>query len=295
MKPLATSGIHWREGGHGPALVLLNGWSASGIAWPREWLRTLRERYRVIRIDNRGSGWSRYAATPFTMADLATDVRHVLDEVGVERATVFGVSMGGMIAQEFAMRFPERVDGLVLAATAPPMPAYRRRTSGGVAWALMRPVGRNETLEEYFRTLWSMAGGERFVQDSSHILEELVQQIVQRPTPRNMLMHQLRAVMGWGHADRLRTITGPAVVVHGAQDTFIHPSAGRRLAELIPYARYVELDGVGHLVAHEAPAATVELIDSVALTRPLVVAGRLESPSRPLDRAPFIGREALEQ
>jgi pimeloyl-ACP methyl ester carboxylesterase len=265
MTAPASRGVHWRDGGHGPALVLLNGWSASGISWPSEWLRGLKTRYQVIRIDNRGSGWSRHAPTPFTMADLADDVASVLDEAEIERATVFGLSMGGMIAQEFAMRSPERLVGLVLAATAPPMPAYRPRTSGGMAWALMRPVRRHETLEEYFRSLWSTAVGEGFAAQSPEILDELVAQIVQRPTPRAMLVHQLRAVVGWGHAERLARVDCPTVVVHGTEDSFIDVSAGRRLAELIPSCRFVELPKVGHLIAHEAPEVAAELIDSVAI------------------------------
>ncbi len=264
MNASASSGVHWREGGSGAPLVLLNGWSASGIAWPSAWLRGLRTRYRVIRIDNRGSGWSRYASRPFTMADLAADVAYVLDEEGIERATVFGLSMGGMIAQEFAMRSPERLEGLVLAATAPPMPAYKPTTSGGVAWALARPVARGETLEEYFRTLWSAAVGTGFAEHSPDIMDELVQQILQRPTPKGMLVHQLRAVVGWGHAERLARIDCPTVVVHGAEDSFIDVSAGRRLAELIPGCRFVELPGIGHLIAHEAPDVAAELIDSVS-------------------------------
>jgi 3-oxoadipate enol-lactonase len=108
MRPASPPAVHWRTSGRGPALVLLNGWSASGLAWPRSWIRRLGASFRVIRVDNRGSGWSRHAPTPFTMADLADDVADVLDAEGVERATVLGLSMGGMIAQELALRAPDR-------------------------------------------------------------------------------------------------------------------------------------------------------------------------------------------
>src|SRR5262249_55551318 len=74
----APGGINWRERGTGEALVLVNGWTASGIAWPSAWLRSLEERYRVILPDNRGTGWSRSAPTPFNVADMADDVRNVL-------------------------------------------------------------------------------------------------------------------------------------------------------------------------------------------------------------------------
>jgi pimeloyl-ACP methyl ester carboxylesterase len=197
------------------------------------------------------------------MADLADDVVEVLDEARVDRATVFGLSMGGMIAQEVAIRAPRRVGGLVLAATAPPMPAYRPQRSSSVAGLLMRPMGRGETLDAYFRKLWCQAMDEGFVERNPEVLEELVEQIVQRPTPRSMLIHQLRAVVGWGHAARLSQVKSPTIVVHGSADRFIACSAGRTLAGLLPESRFVELDGTGHLVAHEAPGLMLELIAEV--------------------------------
>ena len=103
MSRRARPEIYWRESGRGPTLVLINGWSASGLAWPRAWIRQLERDYRVIRVDNRGSGYSRFAPTPFTMADLADDIAAVLDEVDTASAIVAGMSMGGMIAQEFAV------------------------------------------------------------------------------------------------------------------------------------------------------------------------------------------------
>jgi len=79
-----------------------------------------------------------------------------------------------------------------------------------------------------------------------------------------MLLHQLRAVSGWGHAERLREIEIPTVVVHGAQDRLVHVLNGRRLGEMIPNAAYVELEDVGHLPPLEAPEALLEAIATVA-------------------------------
>ncbi len=256
--------VYWREGGRGPALVLLNGWSASGLAWPRTWVRELERRFTVVRIDNRGSGYSRFAATPFTMADLADDVAAVLDEAEADRATVLGMSMGGMIAQEFAIRHGDRLDGLVLTATRPPAPAYATPKRASMLVDLLGSPRSDETLETYFTRVWSTATGEGFADRDPDAIAELVRQILQRPTPRQMLLHQLRAVNGWGHAERLSRLEAPTVVVHGSQDRFVHVINGRRLAELIPHARYVELEGVGHLPPLEAPEQLLELISGVA-------------------------------
>jgi pimeloyl-ACP methyl ester carboxylesterase len=256
--------IYWREGGRGPALVLINGWSASGLAWPRAWVRELEEDFRVIRIDNRGSGYSRFAPVPFTMDDLADDVAAVLDELEHERAAVVGMSMGGMIAQEFALRHADRLTGLVLIATRPPAPAYAVPKGSSLMLDLLVPPRKGESLETYFTRLWTLATGPGFAQREPELIAELVAQIVARPTPRVMLMHQLRAVNGWGHADRLRRINAPTAIVHGADDRLVHVLNGRRLAALMPAAAYHELEDVGHLPPVEAPDRVLEAIATVA-------------------------------
>jgi pimeloyl-ACP methyl ester carboxylesterase len=243
-------------------VVLVNGWAASSRAWPSGWLRELRARYRVTAVDNRGSGWSRFADTPFTIADLAGDVVAVMDAAEVEHATVVGVSMGGMIAQEAALRAPERVTGLVLAATRAPAPEFTQRPALRVAAAFLRPP-LGESLDRYFARQWSLAAAPGFADRHPELIAELTRRSVERPTPRAMLVHQLRAMAGWSRAGRLARVAVPTVVVHGAEDRLAPVRNGRRLAELIPGARYLELPGVGHLVAHEAPEQLTEAIASV--------------------------------
>jgi 3-oxoadipate enol-lactonase len=243
--------------------VLLNGWSASGLAWPRRWLASLESDYRVIRIDNRGSGFSRFAETPFTMPDLADDVEAVLDATETETATVAGMSMGGMIAQEFALRHGDRLDCLVLIATRPPAPAYAVAKASSIVLDLLSPPRKGEPLEPYFTRLWTSATGAGFARREPERIAELVRQIVERPTPRAMLLHQSRAVSGWGHAERLKGLRIPTAVVHGAEDRLIDPENGRRLAKLIPGAALFELPGVGHLPPLEAPDDLLKIIAGV--------------------------------
>ena len=111
-------GVHER-----PLVVLVNGWTASGLLWPAGFVEQLEGSFDVVRVDNRGSGYSRTAPAPFTMAQLADDLRDVLRAIGARSATIVGLSMGGMIAQELAIRHPELVDRLVLCGTRPPPPA----------------------------------------------------------------------------------------------------------------------------------------------------------------------------
>ncbi|GAC1387747.1 MAG: alpha/beta hydrolase [Marmoricola sp.] len=264
MKPRVRPHVFWRAGGRGPALVLLNGWSASGLAWPRDWVRTLEASFHVIRVDNRGSGFSRFAPTPFTMADLADDVVDVLDAAEEATAVVAGVSMGGMIAQEFAMRHQNRLAGLVLVATRPPAPAYTLPRSASAMLDLLGPPRRGEGLDVFFTRLWTSASARGFAERHPELVAELVNQIVERPTPRAMLVHQLRAVNGWGHAERLRDVAVPTAIVHGREDWLVETENGRRLAQLIPGARLCELEGVGHLPPLEAPQELLTIIGQVS-------------------------------
>jgi len=259
--------VIWRSRGASATttgtVVLINGYGASGMAWPREWLATLAADLRVITLDNRGSGWSRSADAPFTMEDLANDVVDVLDDAEVDQAVIAGLSMGGMIAQEVALRAPKRVTGLALVGTRPPAPRFVQ-PGGAAALALVRPLLPGETLKGFYRRLWTAAAAPGFAGRHPELIQELVDQTVERPTPRAMLLYQMRAMTGWGHAERLEELTTPTVVVHGELDTFAPVANGRALAALIPGARLELLPDVGHLVPLEAPEALSAVLRELA-------------------------------
>src|SRR5262244_2108372 len=109
--------IYWDEQGQGEPLLLI-----MGLGYPSDaWYRTrpvLAAKYRTIALDNRGVGRSEMPAGPYAIALMASDAAAVLDAAGVETAHVFGISMGGMIAQEFALQYPKRVRSLILGCTA---------------------------------------------------------------------------------------------------------------------------------------------------------------------------------
>jgi len=248
--------VNWHVGGCGPPLLLLSGWTASGLAWPSAWLRRLEARYRVIRVDNRGTGWSRLAPAPFTIADMADDARDVLSACGFDRAVVLGVSMGGQIAQEFALRHPESVERLVLVATTPPAPA---RVAPAHPYPVLPFFGLLTPAhhpDEYWRTLAGFAG-EDFPQE---LVEELAWQMLHRVTPWPMVLMQARAFSSWHGPRRLQRLSVPTLVVHGGSDPLVPPANGRRLAELIRDAEHEELPGVGHLVPQEAGDALLGLL-----------------------------------
>jgi 3-oxoadipate enol-lactonase len=266
--------VFWRARGAGPhTLVLINGYAASAIAWPRQWIGGLAEDVRVITLDNRGSGWSRLAPAPFTIEDMAEDVVDVLDDAEVEGAVVMGISMGGMIAQQVALSAPERVDGLALVATRPPIPRFTQPMASSII-ALTRPLLPGESFRAYTRRLWSAAAAPGFAERRPEVIEELIDQTVERPTPRGPMLQQLRAMSGWAHAERLATLRVPTTIVHGKEDRFAPIANAESLYDLIPSANLLRLDGVGHLVPYEAPGVLREqLLALVAESVPQLTAG----------------------
>src|SRR4051812_47845288 len=109
--------LHYESTGEGPAVLLVMGLGLPGDAWWRT-VPVLARACRVITFDNRGSGRSELAAGPLTIASMAADAVAVLDAADIARAQVYGISMGGMIAQELTLRHPDRVGALVLGATS---------------------------------------------------------------------------------------------------------------------------------------------------------------------------------
>lgn len=256
------SGVWWRSRGTGPAVVLLNGYGASADMWPSGWVASLADRYRVVTPDVRGGGWSRFAAAPFSIADLADDVVSVLDDAGIDRAVVLGLSMGGMVAQEVALAEPHRVTGLVLAGTRPPAPAFVHPPMSS-SLAFVRGPRGGESLATFQRRLWSASVAPGFPDRRPDLLDEVVAQSTARPTPRSALVHQLRAMTGWSGARRLESMGVPTAVVHGRLDQFAVPANGTAIAAAIPGATLTLLDDTGHLLPLEAPDALDHAIDEV--------------------------------
>ena len=270
--------VFWHEGGDGDVVLLLNGWTASGLVWPSAWLRRLEESFHVVRVDNRGTGFSRTAPAPFTIADLADDAAEVLQAVGAGRCTVLGLSMGGMIAQELALRHPGLVERLILVASRPPSPAHLLG-SESIILPLLGGPHRSTPLEEYLRSLWGRFCACDFAEREVALLDELVAQVAGRLTPRSAVINQMRAIAGWYGAERLTSIAAPTVVVHGASDELSPVANGRMLARLIPRARYIELPDVGHLVPLEARDELENILLESAVTHDV---GRVVSLERRL-------------
>ncbi|GAB91257.1 alpha/beta fold hydrolase [Gordonia rhizosphera] len=248
-------GYH-RVMGSGPGLVLLNGFGASGAVWPTA-LGELASRYTVIAVDARGTGGSRHLTPAFTIEDLADDVWAAMLGADIKRATVVGWSMGGMVAQELAIRHPDAVGRLILINTVAPIPAMQIpffRTS----WTLWR-IALRESTDGWRRAVWSL-GGPGAQHESPRELRELTAQLRTSGIAWWTPLLQSAASTSWRRPERLRDIIAPTTILHGRDDPIVPVRNARILADLIPGAEVQILDHAGHLLPYEA---TGQLLDAI--------------------------------
>jgi pimeloyl-ACP methyl ester carboxylesterase len=241
--------ITYRITGAGEPLVMIMG--ITGSKW--HWLgfdRRLGEDFLAITFDNRGVGETTAPEAPYTIPRMAEDTMGLLDAIGIDRAHVFGVSMGGMIAQEIALRHPGRVKTLVLGCThfggtgqiLPPPEVYERAF-----------IIAGKGAEQATRDILSVNLCRAFMGKRPDVVEELVRYGMEHRMKKHALAGQLAAVSEHDTASRLQAITAPTLLLAGDADELIPPQNSIEMAERIPQAQITFLPGVGHMFWVEAP------------------------------------------
>lgn len=254
--PFTTSNgckIYWEESGAGDPLLLIMGLGYSSEMWHRT-RPQLAKHFRTIVFDNRGVGKSDVPAGPYPIAQMADDAAAVLDAAGVDRAHVYGISMGGMIAQELTLNHPERVRSLVLGCTA----------CGGSSAIPAAPLVMRTLMAR--ATMTAEEGAEAMVPfvygpatPRSRIEEDLV--IRRRTFPQAAgYLAQVQGIVAWSCCDRLHNIRVPTLVLHGEKDQLVPPGNGRILAEKIPGARLTMFENASHIYPTDEPEAANETV-----------------------------------
>jgi 3-oxoadipate enol-lactonase len=258
--PDAFTKLHWESEGAGAAVVLITGLGLSGGSWWRT-VPVLAKRLRVITFDNRGTGRSSALKYAYTTEAIADDVVAVLDSAGVERAHVYGISLGGMVAQQLALRYPERVGALVLGATHP----------GG-----RRAVVAEDEVLSFFRrraklpseeSAWASVPynyGPRCRREHAGRIAEDIERRLAHPFDGYAYRAQMCAAALHNCFGRLPRIRGRTMVVHGRGDRMVPVRNAEILAERIPGARLHVIDDCGHLYTTEAPEADRAIADFLA-------------------------------
>jgi pimeloyl-ACP methyl ester carboxylesterase len=231
-----------------PTLVLVNGLGSqcTNFAVP------LCERFvatgvQVVRFDNRDTGLStKLEGVEYTLADMAGDVVAVLDAIGVERAHVLGTSMGGMIVQRLAIDHPERLLSMTSVMSRTGEPGYGDSSPEALA-VLMRPPAttRDEHIEAHVAAIAVYGSDPAWIDEADTRARAAA--AYDRCFHPAGIARQMHAIAADGSRDaELRSLAVPTLVIHGTRDTLIAPSGGRHTADVVPGARYVEIEGMGH-------------------------------------------------
>jgi pimeloyl-ACP methyl ester carboxylesterase len=249
--------LPYESTGDGPAVLLVMGLGLPGDAWWRT-VPVLARACRVITFDNRGSGRAPRPSAPLTLAGMAADAVAVLDAAGITRAHVYGMSMGGMIAQELALGFPERVDHLVLGATSAGGSLATAPDPATLAFLARRATmpdeeGRWASVPYVYSERTRRSGGVRIGEDFERRRTYAFQPDGYRA--------QLMAAMAHDAVGRLGSLEAPTLVVHGDEDRMVPPANGRALAAAIPGARRLEVAEAAHLYTTDVPAADEAVLE----------------------------------
>jgi len=231
-----------------PTLLLVNGLGSQCINYAVEWCRLFSdEGFRVVRFDNRDVGLSsKLEGTDYALADMADDAVAVLTAVGADRAHVMGCSMGGMIVQRLAIDHPDRLLSVTSVMSRTGEPGYGDSSPEALEFLLAPPAAsRAEYIDRQVAALHVYGSKPEWLDDDA--IRARAAAAYDRCFCPAGIGRQMKAV---GHdgsrAEGLARVDLPALVLHGSRDTLIDPSGGRRTAELIPGARYVEFEGMGH-------------------------------------------------
>jgi pimeloyl-ACP methyl ester carboxylesterase len=267
-------------------LLLIMGLGGQMIHWEDDFCRQLAARgFRVIRFDNRDIGKSskmtggkrltpvellklRFLkipiAAPYKLRDMAEDTVGLMDALGIKSAHLVGASMGGMIAQETTMLFPQRVRSLtsIMSTTGNPKVPPPTREASAMLMA-PPPLTKEEYFERYAQT-WKILRAGSFPQD-----EALDRSRAERTFERGLnpagVGRQLRAILASGsRKERLRAVKVPTLVIHGTVDPLVRPEGGKDTAASIPGAKLLMIEGMGHALPIPMWPQIIDAIDKHA-------------------------------
>jgi pimeloyl-ACP methyl ester carboxylesterase len=251
--------IYYESHGDGEALLLIMGYGQYSAHWATLIPPFSRE-YRVISFDNRGTGRSDKPDIPYTMKMMADDAKGLLDDIGVDSAHVFGVSMGGMIAQEFAVNYPDKVKSLILGCTLCGGTKAILPTPEALSF-LTGPEMAKLSVEERARVTVPWLVSQEFTDKNPEAVELYVAITSKYPTPIHGFACQAQAIAFHDTYDRLPQITAPTLLIVGSADRIIPAENSRIIASRIPNAELVVLENAGHgfFIDAEAEAASIIL------------------------------------
>lgn len=237
-------------------ILLIMGLGGTALEWPNFFVEPLiAEGYHVIRFDNRGTGLSTWTEHDFGISDMATDAIAVLDGLEIESAHIVGMSMGGMIAQQLAIDYPDRVRTLTSYSSSanvkdPALPSITHK----VLVAMVATAIRYHFSCSDINSIYTVLGLRKILalnipekRKKALVEQTLFNEKIRRRGNPNALIQHTQAIFGSGSRyEGLKNINMPALVIHGIKDPLIPVEHGSKTASIIPDAKLLLLDDLGH-------------------------------------------------
>lgn len=231
--------MYYELRGQGEPLVMIMGLSATADWWDPPVVDELAKSFRLLMFDNRDAGRTTGLDCAYSIRDMADDTAGLMDHVGIKRAHVMGLSMGGMIAQEFVLSYPERVDRLILGCTTPGRRGVQPPPE--VMAGMMTP-----DVDVLMAALPAVLYTPEWVEAHPVELKAAMPRLTAHPPTIEGFRRQLQAIVGFDTLDRLGAINAPTLVLHGDRDILVPPENGCTLADRIAGAGMVTFPGCAH-------------------------------------------------
>lgn len=259
-------------------ILLIMGISNDAMGWPPKFIKAFVDSgYQVIRYDHRGTGMSDWledwdSDNPYSLKDMAGDGIAVLNAIGIEKAHVIGISMGGMIAQEFAIEHTDRVKSLTSMMSSgyvedPELPAI----SGKIAKELIKVSlkygiagGDENMIKLHLASRIILMGNATYDLNIKELSEHVLYSIKKRRgyNPNVSKQHQAAVLLSGSRYKKLKALSVPTLIVHGKSDPFIPIAHGKKCASFIPNADTLWIDNMGH----DIPDELIETISKRTIT-----------------------------
>jgi pimeloyl-ACP methyl ester carboxylesterase len=259
--------LYYEVQGSGEPLLMIMGLGSSSATWSPTLVGELSRRFQTIVYDNRGTGQSDKPAIPYSLEMFAGDAIALLDALKIERCHVFGVSMGGMLAQELALGNPSRLQTLTLGCTTcggkhavPPPPESLK---------ILTAPRDGASDEEIIRRSWPLGYTKDYIEHHRAELEASIPRLLAHPTPPSAYKRHLDATYGLKTYDRLPSIKTPTLVITGEGDVLIPARNSEIIAGRIPGARYHVVSNAGHAFFNQCPDEFIRVFEPFVQSHPL--------------------------
>ncbi|MHA2008175.1 MAG: alpha/beta fold hydrolase [Promethearchaeota archaeon] len=251
--------IYYEIHGEGFPFLLIRGFTSDIYRWPSNFIKELSYNFKIILFDNRGAGRTDKPDIEYTIKMMADDTVGLMNNLNIGKANILGYSMGGSIAQEITLSYPERVNKLILCGAGPGRPIDRpvAEVVEESQYLSSEVTAPEEDLRKILPTLFPKS----FIKSHPKEIEEYVRRSILAPIPAHSKRRQAGAIVKFESLSRLKNIKNPTLIITGKKDVLVNPQGSKILAENIQGAKLIQLDEVGHAMFTQEPLLLARTIN----------------------------------